>query len=107
MAIRYSSLADPLNAYIEKDQENTSSRALSLLTPINYNADLFANEAKFFTGNYGFDGYIGVPGLLGPGAQQASAQHNVAWESVDPDLSPALRALTMQRALLDLKLFMA
>ena len=94
MAIRYSSLADPLIAYIDKDQENTSGRASSLLTPINYNADLFANEAKFFTGNYGFDGYIGVPGLLGPGGQQAAAHHNVAWESVDPGLSPTLRALT-------------
>ncbi len=94
MAIRYSSLADPLIDYIDKDQENTSGRASSLLTPINYNADLFANEAKFFTGNYGFDGYIGVPGLLGPGGQQAAAHHNVAWESVDPDLSPTLRALT-------------
>ncbi len=94
MAIRYSSLADPLKAYIDKDQENTSGTASVLLTPINYNADLFADEAKFFTGNYGFDGYIGVPGLLGPGAEEAAAQYNAAWESVDADLNPALRALT-------------
>ena len=94
MAIRYTSLADPLLDYINEDLAVSTGGASSLLTPINYNADLFADEAKFFTGNYGFDGYIGVPGLQGSNAQQAAAQYNVAWESVDPSLNPAARALT-------------
>jgi len=94
MPIEYTGWADPLRAYIDTDLANSSGGASSLLTPINYNADLFAREAKFFTGNYGFDGYMGVPGLQNSNAQQAAAQYNVAWESVDPNLNPALRALT-------------
>ena len=49
MAIIYTELADPLLAYIEADIANSSTSASALLTPINYNADLFANEAKFFS----------------------------------------------------------
>ena len=94
MAIRYTSWADPLLDYINEDLAVSTGGASSLLTPINYNADLFADEARFLTGNYGFDGYIGVPGLQGGAAQQAAEQFNVAWESVDPSLDPAGRALT-------------
>ena len=94
MAIRYTTWADPLLDFINNDLAVTTGGASSLLTPINYNADLFADEAKFFTGNFGFDGYMGVPGLQGSNAQQAAAASNVAWESVDPSLNPATRALT-------------
>ena len=94
MAIIYTELADPLLAYIDADIANSSTSASALLTPINYNADLFANEAKFFSGNYGFEGYIGVPGLSGTNGQQAAADFNIAWETLDPALNPALRALT-------------
>lgn len=94
MALIYTELADPLLAYIDADIANSSTSASALLTPINYNADLFANEAKFFSGNYGFEGYIGVPGLSGTNGQQAAADFNIAWETLDPALNPALRALT-------------
>lgn len=94
MAIIYTELADPLRAYIDADIANSSSSASALLTPINYNADLFANEAKFFSGNYGFEGYVGVPGLAGTNGQQAAADFNIAWETLDPALNPSLRALT-------------
>lgn len=94
MAIRYTTWADPLLDFINNDLAVTTGGASSLLTPINYNADLFADEAKFFTGNFGFDGYMGVPGLQGSNAQQAAAASNVAWELVDPSLNPATRALT-------------
>ena len=49
MAIIYTELADPLLAYIEADIANSSTSASALLTPINYNDDLFANEAKYFS----------------------------------------------------------
>lgn len=94
MSAEYTAWADPLLNYINADLANTSGEATSVLTPINYNADLFANEAKFLTGNYGFDGYLGVPGLQSNNAQQAAAQYNVAWESVDSSLNPSSRALT-------------
>jgi hypothetical protein len=94
LAIIYTELADPLLAYIDADIANSSASASALLTPINYNADLFASEAKFFSGNYGFEGYIGIPGLSGTNGQQVAANFNIAWETLDPALNPALRALT-------------
>jgi hypothetical protein len=94
LAIIYTELADPLLAYIDADIANSSASASALLTPINYNADLFASEAKFFSGNYGFEGYIGIPGLSGTNGQQVAANFNIAWETLDAALNPALRALT-------------
>ena len=73
MAIRYTPWADPLLDYINNDLAVAMGGASSPFAPINYNADLYANEAKLFAGNFGFDGYIGVPGLVGGNAQQAAA----------------------------------
>ena len=56
MSIRYTPWADPLLDYINSDLAASTGGASSPFAPINYNADLFANEAKFFTGNFGFDG---------------------------------------------------
>lgn len=94
MTIRYTPWADPLLDYINNDLAVTTGGGSSPFSPINYNADLYANEAKFFTGNFGFDGYMGVPGLVGSNAKQAAATYNVAWQSVDPSLNPTIRALT-------------
>ena len=65
MSITHTPLAEPLQDFIAADLANTSTGASTLLTPINYNADLFADHAAFLSGNYGFDGYMGVPGLSG------------------------------------------
>ena len=94
MALVYTPWADPLLDTINADIANTSTLASSLLTPIVYGADLFGDEAKFLTGNFGFDGYMGVPGLMGADAEQTAAEFNVAWQTVDPALNPSLRALT-------------
>ena len=94
MALVYSEWAGPLLDTINADIANTSTLASSLLTPIVYGADLFGDEAKFLTGNFGFDGYMGVPGLMGADAEQTAAEFNVAWQTVDPALNPSLRALT-------------
>ena len=94
MALVYSEWAGPLLDTINADIANTSTLASSLLTPIVYGADLFGDEAKFLTGNFGFDGYMGVPRLMGANAEQAAAEFNVAWQSLDPALNPSLRALT-------------
>jgi len=94
MALVYSELAAPLLDTINADIANTSTLASSLLTAIVYGADLFGDEAMFLTGNFGFDGYMGVPRLMGANAEQAAAEFNVAWQTIDPALNPSLRALT-------------
>ncbi|WP_114993186.1 DUF4114 domain-containing protein [Synechococcus sp. UW179A] len=99
MVLVYSKWASPLLDSINADIANTSTLASSLLTSIVYGADLFGNEAMFLTGNFGFDGYMGVPRLMGANAKQAAAQFNVAWQSIDPALNPSLRALTSAASL--------
>ena len=94
MVLVYSKWAGPLLDTINADIANTSTLASSLLTPIVYGADLFGDDAKFLTGNFGFDGYMGVPRLMGANAEQAAAEFNVAWQNLDPALNPSLRALT-------------
>ena len=99
MALVYSQWAAPLLDTINADIANTSTLASSLLTAIVYGADLFGDEAKFLTGNFGFDGYMGVPRLMGANAEQAAAEFNVAWQTLDPALNPSLRALTSAASL--------
>lgn len=96
MAIVYTPLADPLRAFVAASRANTSGPAASLLTAINYNADIFSDSPQIITGNYGFDGYIGIPGLDGTDAatQAIAASYNVAWETLDPALNGAQRAYT-------------
>ena len=99
MALVYSEWAAPLLDTINADIANASTLASSLLTPIVYGADLFDDDAKFLTGNFGFDGYMGVPRLMGANAKQAAAEFNVAWQTLDPALNPSLRALTSAASL--------
>ena len=100
MTITYSELAEPLLSFLEADVNNTAALASSLLTPIIYNSDLFADNLSWYSGNYGFDGYLGVPGLQSSNPQQAAADSNVAWQNVDSDLNPAQRALTAASSIL-------
>ena len=80
MTITYSELAEPLLSFLEVDVNNTAALASSLLTPIIYNSDIFADNLSWYSGNYGFDGYLGVPGLQSSNPPQAAADSNVAWE---------------------------
>lgn len=93
---RFTPLADPLVQFVNTSRADSSGTAASLLTPINYNADIFAATPALMTGNYGFEGYIGVPGLDGTSEQYAriAALFNVAWEKVDPALDASLRSYT-------------
>ena len=94
MAIRFTPLADPLLRYVNTSRADLSGTTASLLTPINYNADIFAATPTLLTGNYGFEGYLGIPGLSGTGttAQATAAANNVAWQNIDPSLNAAQRA---------------
>ena len=96
VAIRFTPLADPLLQYVNASRTDLSGTMDSLLTPINYNADIFSASPTLLTGNYGFEGYIGIPGLSDTGAttQDTAAANNVAWENIDPSLNAAQRAYT-------------
>ena len=89
-------LADRLQQFVNASRADLSGTAASLQTPINFNADVFAATPSIITANYGFDGYLGVPGLTGTGEsdREIAATYNVAWETVDPALDAAQRAYT-------------
>ncbi len=42
---------------------------------------------------------MGVPRLMGANAEQAAAEFNVAWQTLDPALNPSLRAFTSAASL--------
>jgi len=92
--IHITPLAEPLLRFVNASRSDSSGTAASLLTPINLNADLFAGTPSLLTGNYGFEGYIGIPGMDGTdaGSQQIAAFYNVAWNTLDPSLNASQRA---------------
>ena len=92
----FTPLAAQLIQFVNASRTDMSGTAASLLTPINYNADVFAATPSIITANYGFDGYLGVPGLNGTTEtdREIAAQYNVAWETVDPALNATQRAYT-------------
>lgn len=94
MTIQYTSLADPLLTYISGLEAQTTGTSDSLNVNASLGADYFAQLPAILTANFGFDGYMGVPGLLGTGsdAQQAAFNNNVSWNLIDPSLNAAARA---------------
>jgi hypothetical protein len=89
-------LAERLLQFVNASKADLSGTAASLQTPINFNADIFAETPSIITANYGFEGYMGVPGLTGTGDtdREIAAAYNVAWETLDPALGAAQRAYT-------------
>jgi hypothetical protein len=94
MTIVYTELAQPLLDYLNTVEADTTGTSASLNNNLTLSADYFSNQPQILTANYGFDGYMGVPGLIGTGsnAQSAAYQFGVSWESLDPDLGAAARA---------------
>jgi hypothetical protein len=90
----YTALATPLLDYIAADQAGNSSQSKALNTSIIYGADFFSETPSILTANYGFEGYMGVPGLNGTGtqAQMAAYNGNVTYEAIDPALQATSRA---------------
>ncbi len=89
MPITFTPLAGNLIATITANKLSTSTKPASLFTPINYNADIYNSTPGIITANYGFDGYIGVPGIPNTDSesQAAALKFNVAWEYIDPSLN--------------------
>lgn len=94
--VLFTPLAQALIQFVNASRMDMSGTAASLDTPINYNADIYAAVPTLMTANYGFDGYMGVPGLNGTSAvdRAIAAAYNVAWDNVDPALGAAQRAYT-------------
>ncbi|UOD50415.1 DUF4214 domain-containing protein [Orrella daihaiensis] len=94
MAIVYTQLADPLLNYLSSVEADTSGTSASLSNNLALSADYFNSQPQILTANFGFDGYMGVPGLLGTGtnAQTAAYQYGVSYEAIDPALGAPARA---------------
>jgi len=92
--IIYTDLAQPLLDYVSAVEAEASGTSDSLNVDLTLSADFFAKRPQILTANFGFDGYMGVPGLVGVDAtaQSAAYQFNVAWEALDPALGAATRA---------------
>ena len=92
----FTPLAAALIQFVNASRADLSGTAASLQTPINYNADIFASTPSIITANYGFEGYLGVPGMNGTSESDSeiAAIYNVAWDNVDPNLAAAQRAYT-------------
>ena len=89
MPITFTPLAGNLIATITANKLSSSTKPASLFTPINYSADIYNSTPGIITANYGFDGYIGVPGIPNTDSesQAAALKFNVAWEYIDPSLN--------------------
>ena len=96
MVITFTPLAEGLVNTVSSNKLNLSVEVATLLTPINYNADIFDNTPRIITADYGFEGYIGVPGMSSTDAasQAVATSYNVAWEYIDPSLNASQRAYT-------------
>ena len=92
--LEYTDLAEPLQAYLATVNADTVPSSAALATNVLLGADYYGDEPRIITANYGFDGYMGVPGLTGTGdtARDAAYAHDVAWQDLDPDLGAAARA---------------
>jgi hypothetical protein len=90
----FTSLATPLLNYIAEDQAVATATSSTLSTSIILGADYFSIKPSIITANYGFEGYMGVPGLNGTGsaAQSAAYSGNVSYENIDPSLQAPSRA---------------
>lgn len=96
MTIEYTPLANELITYILNDRLNTSGKSSSLNTGILLNADIFATEATIITANYGFEGYMGIPGMTGVDqvSQDIAFANNVSWQDLGELTTTNQRAYT-------------
>lgn len=91
----YTELAAPLLDYLERQKAEQVPSSSALARNILLAADVYGDQPRILTANYGFDGYMGVPGLNGTDAAARDAAYaaNVAWQDLDPGLNAPSRAL--------------
>jgi len=92
--LEYTSLAQPLLDYLAVLDADPVPSSPALATNVVLGADYYGDTPRIITANYGFDGYMGVPGLIGTGAEarRAAYGHDVAWQALDPELDAPARA---------------
>ncbi|AEC19673.1 hypothetical protein PT7_1133 [Pusillimonas sp. T7-7] len=86
----------PVHAAQQADLAKQTPAYIQLQRGVLINADLWTNQPEILAANFGFEGIIGVPGLMGaddlPRAEAAGAGVNLDWAALDP--VPPLRNLT-------------
>ena len=94
MTVVYTDLAQPLLDYVSRMKADTSGTSSSLNVNLTLSADHYGTDPRILTAIYGFEGYMGVPGLDGTDskARLAAYENNVAWEALDPALNAPSRA---------------
>ena len=81
MSVIYTPLSLPLIEYVNVIEAGIIPTSDSLNVNLTLSADFFGDQPKIITANYGFDGYMAVPGLAGTdaAAQSVAYQYGVAW----------------------------
>lgn len=94
MSIIYTQLAQPLIQFLAAAKTDVTGTSDSLNQNLLLGADYYGSVGQIITANYGFDGYMGVPGLNGTDSASQTAAYvgGVAWENLDPSLGAAARA---------------
>lgn len=89
-------LAPPLYAATSPDPATRTAAYIQLRRDVLINADLWTEQPEILAANFGFEGIIGVPGLLSADdlslAVAAGAGVNLDWAALEP--TPPLRNLT-------------
>ena len=78
----YTPLADPLLALVESNKAQSSpATSASLNINLVLGSDYYDAAAEILTADFGFQGYMGVPGLIGTGPESRAAAYanNVSW----------------------------
>ena len=77
----YTSLADPLIQFVAANKANTDGTTQSLYVNIVLGSDYYDAQANIMAADYGFQGYMGVPGLnsTDEASRQAAYANDVAW----------------------------
>jgi hypothetical protein len=94
MSILATSKVEPLLRYLAQVNLTSPISSNGLNISVLLGADVYAGQAQILTANYGFDGYMGVPGLLAAddASRQAAYDYGVSWQALDPALNAATRA---------------
>lgn len=94
MAILGNSKITPLLQYLAQINLGQPVTSAALNVSVLLGADIYDNRPGMLTANYGFDGYMGVPGLTGTdqASRDAAYQYGVSWQWLDPALNAGARA---------------